>query len=53
MHGYDQSISLTLPPLSVLYLQHNKPTTKKENAAGKKTTKRVPAKKKNSKSTMK
>lgn len=53
MHGYDQSISLTLPPLSVLYLQHNKPKTKKENAAGKKTTKRVPAKKKNSKSTMK
>ncbi len=24
MHGYDQSISLTLPPLSVLYLQHSK-----------------------------
>lgn len=24
MHGYDQSISLTLPPLSVLYLQYSK-----------------------------
>jgi len=25
MHGYDQSISLTLPPLSVLYLRHTAP----------------------------
>ncbi len=25
MHGFDQSIALTLPPLSVLYLKYNKP----------------------------
>ncbi len=28
MHGYDQSISLTLPPLTVLYLQYIKPESK-------------------------
>ncbi len=42
MHGFDQSISLTLPPLSVLYLKR-KPG-KKPRAATKKTT-RTSAKK--------
>ncbi len=37
MHGFDQSISMTLPPLSVLYLKR-KPV-KKAKTAAKKTTK--------------
>ena len=32
MHGYDQSISLTLPPLSVLYLQYSKSRKKSSKA---------------------
>ncbi len=45
MHGYDQSISLTLPPLSVLYLQHiKKPQTKRSQ-----NSRKVTAKKKTSK----
>ena len=48
MHGYDQSISLTLPPLSVLYLQHEKKSVTK-----KRTTKKVTATTKNSKSSVK
>ncbi|MBP0961231.1 MAG: 1,4-alpha-glucan branching protein GlgB, partial [Oscillospiraceae bacterium] len=46
MHGYDQSISLTLPPLSVLYLQHIKNSETKKSQKKKKAT----AKKKTSKS---
>ncbi|MBR6923812.1 MAG: 1,4-alpha-glucan branching protein GlgB, partial [Oscillospiraceae bacterium] len=45
MHGYDQSISLTLPPLSVLYLQHIKNSEIKKSQKKKKAT----AKKKSSK----
>jgi len=34
MHGYDQSISLTLPPLTVLYLQKTKRSSRKKADSG-------------------
>ncbi len=42
MHGFDQSIELTVPPLSVLFLQHEKakkPTVRKRTTARKIKTK--------------
>lgn len=52
MHGYDQSISLTLPPLSVLYLQYSDVTKAKTTKT--KTVKKTSEKNKiDSKSSLK
>ena len=57
MHGFDQHISLTLPPMSTLYLSvpaARKPRTKKADAAAEKTAEPAkPAAKKASKATAK